>query len=340
MQQYQKPGIVPAWAETAASPGDKVQPQDSDIATGWPLSQVPPSRQRFNWILGWLANAVRYFMQRGISDWDAAELYERGARVIAADNKTYECVADNSIGNPPPTSAGIWARWGMNVTELASYAFTSPTAVTPAVGDNSTKVATTGFVSSALQALGNYLTTAAFNAAIAAYATVQWVQSNFATIAQLNTKQNNLGFTPVQQGTGVGQLGNTVKLGWDGGRLRATVDGTDLSYLWANKDANFYAAGNGYVVLPNGLILQWVTGSTDPANSFENSQFVSWPIQFPNACLHAQVTTRLLNASPNTDDWYQLAGQTQWGATVQRQHNGSTNSYEQPTMPYVFGIGF
>lgn len=36
-----------------------------------------------------------------------------------------------------------------------------------------------------------------------------------------------LGFTPVQQGTGVGQSTNTIKLGWSGTRLKATVDTTD-----------------------------------------------------------------------------------------------------------------
>jgi hypothetical protein len=59
----------------------------------------------------------------------------------------------------------------------------------------------------------------------------------------LATKQNSLGFTAVQQGTGVGQLSaNLVKIGWSTpGRLKATVDGTDLGNVvfdsnltWAN----------------------------------------------------------------------------------------------------------
>jgi hypothetical protein len=38
-----------------------------------------------------------------------------------------------------------------------------------------------------------------------------------------------LGFTPVQQGTGIGQSGgNTVKIGWSGTGLKCTVDTTDL----------------------------------------------------------------------------------------------------------------
>jgi hypothetical protein len=46
--------------------------------------------------------------------------------------------------------------------------------------------------------------------------------------AQIDTKQANLGFTPVQQGGGSYQVGNKVYIGWDGGGLRAQVDGSDL----------------------------------------------------------------------------------------------------------------
>lgn len=37
-----------------------------------------------------------------------------------------------------------------------------------------------------------------------------------------------LGYTPVQQGTGIGQLPNIVKIGWAGSRVKVTVDTTDI----------------------------------------------------------------------------------------------------------------
>jgi hypothetical protein len=48
-----------------------------------------------------------------------------------------------------------------------------------------------------------------------------------------------LNYTPVQQGTGIGQLPNVVKIGWKAGsKLGATVDATDIGNLatetWAN----------------------------------------------------------------------------------------------------------
>ncbi|WP_024690871.1 hypothetical protein [Pseudomonas tremae] len=44
--------------------------------------------------------------------------------------------------------------------------------------------------------------------------------------------QPNLTFTPVQQGNGVGQQANSVKIGWSPAGLKATVDETDLGNLW------------------------------------------------------------------------------------------------------------
>lgn len=43
-----------------------------------------------------------------------------------------------------------------------------------------------------------------------------------------NAKQNALGYTPVQQGGGIGQLSNTVKVGWSGSRVKVTIDATDM----------------------------------------------------------------------------------------------------------------
>lgn len=42
---------------------------------------------------------------------------------------------------------------------------------------------------------------------------------------------SGLGFTPVQQGGGAGQLTNKVYIGWDGGGLKAQVDSTDLGRI-------------------------------------------------------------------------------------------------------------
>ena len=64
MTQYTKPTVLPAWGESAGGV-DVLQPSNAEIQAGWPLSNVPPSRKRFNWILKYLAQGVRYILQIG-----------------------------------------------------------------------------------------------------------------------------------------------------------------------------------------------------------------------------------------------------------------------------------
>ncbi|MBU9377357.1 hypothetical protein KTE28_23795 [Burkholderia multivorans] len=65
--------------------------------------------------------------------------------------------------------------------------------------------------------------------------------------------QPKLGYTPVQQGTGVGQGTNAVKIGWakDGSGLRVTVDANDLGVLAFASQLAAYASQDwvkGYAV--------------------------------------------------------------------------------------------
>ena len=113
-----KPPVLPIWADA----GDKVQPTNAELQVGWPLSATPPSRQRFNWLLNFASNAVRYFSRRGLPDYDAAETYMVGDRIIGNDDKTYRSVVDNNVANLPSTDSGThWERWGWTQSELDNY---------------------------------------------------------------------------------------------------------------------------------------------------------------------------------------------------------------------------
>lgn len=109
MAQPTKPPVTSVWASTAT---DNVTPTDSFIAAGWPLSTTPPSRQRFNWLLNYLYNGVRYFSRRGIADYDAAETYMTNDRTMGPDGLTYVSLVDGNIANTPASSPTKWARWG------------------------------------------------------------------------------------------------------------------------------------------------------------------------------------------------------------------------------------
>jgi hypothetical protein len=111
-----KPPVLPAWAES----GDRVTPSNAEIQVGWPLSSIPPSRQRFNWLLNYLANAVRYFSRRGIPDYDAAETYMIGDRIIGDDGKTYRSLIDTNLAQTPSTSPTKWEEWAPTLARFAA----------------------------------------------------------------------------------------------------------------------------------------------------------------------------------------------------------------------------
>ena len=57
--------------------------------------------------------------------------------------------------------------------------------------------------------------------------------------------QQALGFTPIQQGTGIGQLSNVVKIGWTGNRTKITIDATDMGNIV--MDSNIGVANSSLV---------------------------------------------------------------------------------------------
>ncbi|WP_051272805.1 gp53-like domain-containing protein [Sphingomonas phyllosphaerae] len=190
-----------------------------------------------------------------------------------------------------------------------------------------------------------------------------------------------LGFTPVQQGTGVDQKPNVVKIGWSGFKLLATVDtgaigsfvmetkddtvwrtnndgagsGLDADLLDGNHASDFALSshkhvaadisaaftgslsGNGYTVLPNGLILQWVTGAQQAASS-EGTQYVAFPISF-NTCFQVITSTQVANPNIESHAVYQLISYTTEGATVMRQLVSSSGADREPSWPRLFAIG-
>lgn len=135
MTVYTKPAVRPAWAEDATG-SDIADPGNSFIQGGWPSSATPPSRETFNWLLNYAANAVRYFMQFGISAYDAAETYSIGSLAVGPDGLLYSSLVNSNTGNTPASSPSDWG---------------APQAFTPAGTSNDHSIATTAFVH------GNYV---------------------------------------------------------------------------------------------------------------------------------------------------------------------------------------
>lgn len=124
-----KPVVVPPWADTAVPTTDILTPTNGFIAAGWLNSATPPSRQKFNWVLNFATNGVRYLTSRGIPDWDAAETYSDGAVVQYLD-VLYQSPGAGNVNHTPGSTSTFWQS-------LATK--------TPPNGDNSLAVATTAF---------------------------------------------------------------------------------------------------------------------------------------------------------------------------------------------------
>lgn len=78
MTDYAKPPVSPAFSEA----GDNSDPPTlAEIQGGWPKSATPATRQRWNWLMNWMSNGIRYQMQTGIPEWDTAEAYRAGSFV-------------------------------------------------------------------------------------------------------------------------------------------------------------------------------------------------------------------------------------------------------------------
>ncbi len=79
-------------------------------------------------------------------------------------------------------------------------------------------------------------------------------------------------------------------------------------------------SGNGYTILPNGLILQWMNVG---AGTTEGSFPIAWPLAFPNACLCVCIGAQISTVENDADVDFQLVGEgSTTGATLMRQRNG------------------
>jgi hypothetical protein len=186
---YSIPAVRNAWADTAVPTTDTVDPGNAYESAGWTQTNQPPPRQYFNFLLNQVGSAIRYFMQNGIVDWQAGELYQVGA-IVVANNFVFQSLTNSNTGNAPPVAGASNANWaplngyvtaanlaGFVTTPqlnaalapyaaLASPTFTGvPIAPTAAPGTSNNQIATTSFASVAANA--------AAAAGIAAAATAQ-----------------------------------------------------------------------------------------------------------------------------------------------------------------------
>jgi hypothetical protein len=121
------------------------------------------------------------------------------------------------------------------------------------------------------------------------------------------SKQNTLGFTPVQQGTGIAQTQNIVKIGWsDGKGLKATVDASDQgSFVFGDRAMRLN--WRGLAGQP-----EWLFGGAyaDDVNVYNPSNF---RVNYADSAGGAQAAEKISNGiSYMRLNWGDPGGQTAW----------------------------
>jgi len=292
MTQYTKPTVLPAWGESAGGV-DVLQPTNAEIQAGWPLSNVPPSRKRFNWILKYLAQGVRYMMQMGIPVWDSTEDYPVNARVMGSDGKTYKAIL-TGINKDPTTQPTYWTRWGFTLAELNAEG------TTPPQFDNDTSLATTEFVQRALGSVAGQVNWAGGAVVLSASDVGKLHNVSGATTlpaassVPLGTQiiVNAIGAARAVSPSGadtlsaVGTSYGSITLEKDcSGVFQRNSDGNGWGMVQHGDEFLKYSrkfgsslTASGYQKLPSGLIVQWGSGI------YAAGVAVTFPIAYPTAC--------------------------------------------------------
>ncbi len=335
-----KPPVLPAWAES----GDKVTPSNAEIQVGWPLSSIPPSRQRFNWLLNFLANGIRYFSRRGLPDYDAAETYMTGDRIIGDDGKTYRSLIDNNTAQTPSTSPTKWEEWAPTLARFAALiqgqTFTAFT--TAGVAPNFTLTPSPAITAYA----AGWRFRVKFHAAGAGTD-----QLNISGLGNKALKQYDNTGAKVAAIIAANQLADVeydgvdmvileplppvVTAGSDPTFTDNSWKGASTSWVRGAMSAIATAAGfaasltaNGYIKFPSwlgGLVIQWGTaGAVDP------QQTITFPIAFPTLCALA-VSSDAENAPAAVKSIGVVATTTQLTLTANTSPGGTV---------YWFALGY
>jgi hypothetical protein len=133
---------------------------------------------------------------------------------------------------------------------------------------------------------------------------------SFQTVASLITSSvvtTALGFTPVQQGTGVGQLTNVVKIGWSAASYpKITIDSSDQGYIImaptiSSGNFNIALGLNAPGLFDNGNRV-WSPGNYQPFT--DNG--IGWDTYY--APIGTEGTTTTIGGRPGTWTWLSSAG--------------------------------
>lgn len=101
------------WAES----GQTTEPSQGEQQSGFVAGKPP--RQKTNWLLNWIDNAIQWVLALGVPEYDAGRTYSPGARVVYGDGAhSYQRIGDGATTDVAPTDETKWMRWGYTSEQL------------------------------------------------------------------------------------------------------------------------------------------------------------------------------------------------------------------------------
>lgn len=199
---------------------------------------------RHNQLLFLLTSVAKTLCENGIMPFLAGQEYSQYARCIFTDGKLYtasRAILANEQPYPTPgDDSGVWTteETGENLVPNSRrvIAGTGLTGGGPLSSDVTLAAKLTNSVSltdSTTAASATAVKTAYDRGTTGVTAAGEAKTTAENALAVANTKQPNLGFTPIQQGGGTGQGTNKVYIGWatDASGLKAQADSTNLGNI-------------------------------------------------------------------------------------------------------------
>lgn len=199
---------------------------------------------RHNQLLFLLTSVAKTLCENGIMPFLAGQEYSQYARCIFTDGKLYtasRAILANEQPYPTPgDDSGVWTteETGENLVPDSRrvIAGTGLTGGGPLSSDVTLAAKLTNSVSltdSTTAASATAVKTAYDRGTTGVTAAGEAKTTAKNALAVANTKQPNLGFTPIQQGGGTGQGTNKVYIGWatDASGLKAQADSTNLGNI-------------------------------------------------------------------------------------------------------------
>lgn len=213
---------------------------DAEFESGQKYDSLGES-SRWNQMLYLLTGLMSELTAFGILPWSAAQPYSKGALCIGSDGTLWQAQIDieATSTNPiaPGTDDSVWASPELSGTVPDSRRVIAGTGLTGG-GPLSSDVTLAAKLTNSVN-LTDSTTAASATAVKYAYdrgtagvtvaGEAKTTAENALTVA--NSKQPNLGFTPVQQGGGAGQEGQKIYIGWSPSGLKAQADVLDLGNI-------------------------------------------------------------------------------------------------------------